>query len=634
MKRTFRPNGKVDPQYHFFVSPEEWNLQHLIPQLLSREFIALVAPGQSGKSTRVDALQKQLLATGDILPIYVDLSWYQPNRSESFYTQFVRMMQDNILKTLMHKVDITATDFATLFREEMSDKCFLKKQVILLIDEIDILAKVPEINRMEFTTSLRAYKQATANNCLRSCLVVTNYIGSYFHDTLGTSLFNVSNTIDAPYFSLDDIRMLFKQYTEQESISIDKRIITDIFLQTSGAQGLVAMYGKGLDEFRGQLNRSPTFSEWFSYCNSKLFHTSIISVYPNYKKMIQYVKRADIQVILMKKIYGSDLPLDISEDIYRVNIFNINNEFANPFVRQMIADCFHTIPESPKYYEFPLDSTNSIDFLKLVRDSIQFINPLEILGAPIKKQNKCNKNVKPGPKEVVYVLVFKRAVEKLLQSIRVSSIEAYPEVEVEKQSCDMVLKILGQTIAVEHGANLIVSASNEQPAGIIHHVKKQAEIYHEGLNANQTWVINWTNVPTGTGYYDVMYHFPHSATVNTLYVYHDELFSTVKLVTKDKTIEVKTDPNQNIERLDSGEPLAKRMRYTRADMSSWNIEEVRSFISNLKAGFAAYGNIFSANEIDGDGLLIMDNQTLIDLGVTVVGHRMKILSKIQQLKGE
>lgn len=152
------------------------------------------------------------------------------------------------------------------------------------------------------------------------------------------------------------------------------------------------------------------------------------------------------------------------------------------------------------------------------------------MGATRKRTNNCNKFVEPGPKEAVYVLAFRRVLEKLLSN---HSILLYPEEDVNKQSCDMVITMMEQKIAVEHGANLIVSPDNNQSNSIKHHVKQQAEKYHEGLHADQTWVINWTNVKMGTGKKQVQYYFPESDTVKTVYIYHDKFFKHIELVTKD-----------------------------------------------------------------------------------------------------
>jgi predicted AAA+ superfamily ATPase len=67
-KRTFCANGKVDPEHHFFVNPSSWNEKNLIPRLKNSNFFLLIAPSQSGKTTRTDTLIKQL-QNSNLLPI-------------------------------------------------------------------------------------------------------------------------------------------------------------------------------------------------------------------------------------------------------------------------------------------------------------------------------------------------------------------------------------------------------------------------------------------------------------------------------------------------------------------------------------------------------------------------------------
>jgi hypothetical protein len=562
-KRTFCPNGRVNPNHHFFVNPALWNEQQLLPLLKEHRFVSLIAPSQSGKTTRMYTLQQQLQVEKDILPVFIHMSDYVTHRQESFFEQFVKLMQNSIESTYRKQVNITARGFSDLFDKEARGKWYFQRDVVLLIDEVDLLRCVSEKERANFLTKLRAYKQSDpSQTSLRSCLIVTNWIGDYLIDTLGNSPFNINYRLQAPYFSLDDVKALFQQYIDQEGAAIDDKIIEYIFEQTSGAQGLVAMYGKCLDEIRTELKRVPTFSEWFTYCNSNQFG-SIIVQYPNYQKMIKLLENnKNIHETLLAKLYGTELPLIIPSEIYTANIFTTEGTFANPFVRRMVANYFYSILAPPTFYPVPLDDNGLIDFLKIIEDCLSYINPAEILGATPKTANRCNKHVKPGPKEVVYVLAFKRALEKLLSNI--SIVLHYPEEDVDKQSCDMVISIINEKIAVEHGANLIVSPDNNQRDSIKHHVKEQAENYHKGLKADQTWVINWTNVPMSTGQKQVQYYFPESDTVRTVYIYHDIYFKHIELVTKgdsnDLIVKCVERDSITIRRQNTGESEPKRRR--------------------------------------------------------------------------
>lgn len=85
--------------------------------------------------------------------------------------------------------------------------------------------------------------------------------------------------------------------------------------------------------------------------------------------------------------------------------------------------------------------------------------------------------------------------------------------------------------AIEHGANLILSkdSSKDTSYTLWHHVYKQGEIYHFSLKPKQTWVINWTTVDCGKKSNQVQYWYPKSETVQVIYIYHSEDFSTFKV---------------------------------------------------------------------------------------------------------
>jgi hypothetical protein len=162
-KRTFCPNGKVNPNYHFFVNPVIWNEQHLLPLLKEHRFVSLIAPSQTGKTTRIYILQQQLLVEKDILPVFIDMSDYEMDGKKSFFEQFMKLVETSIESTFWKQVKITATNFVELFDNEARDKWYFGRDVVLLIDEVDVLSRVPVEERADFLTKLRAHKQKDPN---------------------------------------------------------------------------------------------------------------------------------------------------------------------------------------------------------------------------------------------------------------------------------------------------------------------------------------------------------------------------------------------------------------------------------------------------------------------------------------
>jgi len=62
--RTWCPNGALDPTRHIYADPTPLNNEQLLPPLTDGQWLSLIAPSQSGKTTRTLALQSQLQAQG------------------------------------------------------------------------------------------------------------------------------------------------------------------------------------------------------------------------------------------------------------------------------------------------------------------------------------------------------------------------------------------------------------------------------------------------------------------------------------------------------------------------------------------------------------------------------------------
>jgi len=532
MKRTFCANGKVDPVHHFFVSPSKWNEQILLPNLLKGTYTTLIAPSQSGKTTRVATLITKLNSNSDIIALYIDVSEVL-TRKYNFFQSFVSSLENAIFLATHSKVSIAADSWITLF--DANSTWFSRKEVILLLDEFDAVGKIAEEERINFLTALRAIKQNRVTSksiyCLLSVLVITNHLDSYMVDTCGNSPFNINDYVEAPYFTQEEINFLFNQYEEQEKIVIDERIKIDIYKNTAGAQGLTIMFASNFDHYRQEKKRNPSYSDWINYSNSREFVKRIVR-YPNYKKMIKLVKEdKECKEFLIQKYYNPNSDFSSPENLIRSNILLESGIFSNPFVYRLIAGLLYT-PISPRRYEVPIIN-EQLDMYRIICDAISYMNPLEIAGAPRKKKAYCLENAPElGPKEIVYVLAFKKALEIILNGY---VIQLIPEVDAGGKSCDMVLSILGQKIAIEHGTNLISKSNSKNKMSVEMHVKSQAEYYHQVLQASQTWLLNWTTVANGNRKFQVPYYFPESETVNTLYVYHDRTFMKIEVVSKTRS---------------------------------------------------------------------------------------------------
>ena len=65
MQKTWcTTTGTVYPQRHFYLDPSPFNAEVLVPALKYKQWVTLIGPSQSGKTTRTLVLRDQLCAQG------------------------------------------------------------------------------------------------------------------------------------------------------------------------------------------------------------------------------------------------------------------------------------------------------------------------------------------------------------------------------------------------------------------------------------------------------------------------------------------------------------------------------------------------------------------------------------------
>ena len=80
-------------------------------------------------------------------------------------------------------------------------------------------------------------------------------------------------------------------------------------------------------------------------------------------------------------------------------------------------------------------------------------------------------------------------------------------------------------------------------------------------------------------------------------------------------------------------PSQSMSRLNPANLTSWSVEDVCFWF--LSQGLGNFVDKFRDNEVDGECLLTLDNKLLRDdLGITALGHRSRIMKRVQALKDE
>ena len=74
-------------------------------------------------------------------------------------------------------------------------------------------------------------------------------------------------------------------------------------------------------------------------------------------------------------------------------------------------------------------------------------------------------------------------------------------------------------------------------------------------------------------------------------------------------------------------------RLNPANLTSWSVDDVCFWLVSENLG--NFVDTFKENEVDGECLLTLDNTLLKDdLGIMALGHRSRILKRVETLKNE
>jgi hypothetical protein len=74
-------------------------------------------------------------------------------------------------------------------------------------------------------------------------------------------------------------------------------------------------------------------------------------------------------------------------------------------------------------------------------------------------------------------------------------------------------------------------------------------------------------------------------------------------------------------------------RLNPGNLTSWSVDDVCFWL--MSEGLGNFLDKFKENEVDGECLYSLDNKLLKDdLGITALGHRSRILKRVEALKKE
>ena len=113
------------------------------------------------------------------------------------------------------------------FRQDSWDR-----KVVLLLDEFSCLYESENAIRNDCLSAIRGLKH-TINYAVQCVIAAGTF--SIVH----LNLSNVADSVQSPYFTIDETRELFREFQSDFSITIDDAIVDDIWTKSNG---LVAQF--------------------------------------------------------------------------------------------------------------------------------------------------------------------------------------------------------------------------------------------------------------------------------------------------------------------------------------------------------------------------------------------------------
>ncbi len=252
MKKTFNIAGPCRPAKHYMLLARK-RCQGLPELIDEEEYFVIHAARQSGKTTLLLELSRQLIAAEKYYVLYCSLETMQGIiDAREAIPAIVRELSSEIsfnqrLQQYGFAEDVNYADFNTILRVSLSRFCQkLTKPLVILFDEVDCLSngalisflrqlrygyinrdRIPFVHSIALTgmRNIRDYKDKTHGE----------------QETLGSaSPFNIVKTSKTlRNFTLDEISELYEQHTQETGQAFPPEVIQNIYHYTQGQPWLV-----------------------------------------------------------------------------------------------------------------------------------------------------------------------------------------------------------------------------------------------------------------------------------------------------------------------------------------------------------------------------------------------------------
>lgn len=257
-KRVFEKSGLVVPEMSYYVplenvvNADKQDIQTMIDR---GRYFSIFAPRQSGKTTFLTETCGQLHDDPTYAAIVLSFQQYKDLNKTEFYALIEKVLYSQLINRLREvncdKIEaiqqfldnhhlINHISFTHLFEE--LNRIIQFKKIVIFIDEFD---GIPLEELGNFLTSLRELYQ-NYKGVKQKALYSVGLVGIRNITKLvvgGVSPFNIADQVALTHFTLENVRDLYAQYTEETNQPFTEEAVKKVYEETAGQPWLVNRLG-------------------------------------------------------------------------------------------------------------------------------------------------------------------------------------------------------------------------------------------------------------------------------------------------------------------------------------------------------------------------------------------------------
>ena len=370
--RWFETRGPVYPEDNYVVVRTN-ELADFIKRIEKGRYIVLFAPRQTGKTTffrnAIDVLENRESA---YFPIQLNFEGYVDSDATTFYSSLCEEICKQI-KNVFQNSQKDPSDRLSRFLEssEITEHISMRRffedlgslleaqRFVMIIDEFD---GIPQDAIRGFLHSLRHIYLSGRDRCPHSVGIVGVKSITQLNYDRSISPFNIQDEFKLPNFSLEQVRELLSQYTDEVGQPFVPETIEAIHKQTAGQPVLVNRFAQILTDELDIPKSEPITMEHFSTAHVQLLregHTNIDHLITNIRRDRRF------EAFLMKiASYDEGVRFSLyNEHINELVTYGVIAEGAdgmceiiNPIYHYCIMDAFKPIVNGVEQEYLPDDN--------------------------------------------------------------------------------------------------------------------------------------------------------------------------------------------------------------------------------------------------------------------------------------